>query len=329
MRLAMQQADVGDDVYGEDPTVSLLESTVADLLGKETAVYVPSGTMGNQLALLVHTEKCTEVLLERHCHIFNHEGGAGSWLSGVQMNPLDGNKGILTRDVIAAHIRSGQYGAPGTSLICLENTHNLAGGRVQPLPVLSAIREMAIDQNLPMHLDGARLWNACAASGHSPATYASFFETVSVCLSKGLGAPVGSVLVGSDEHIKKARSFRSKLGGSMRQAGIIAAAGLYALENHRSRLTEDHAKAKKLAEALNQTSWFSVDPDDIETNIVFFQVRDHAAVRAVALLKEEGILVSATKSDTIRAVLHLDISDEQLNRTLDVLAHQFDSFVAA
>ena len=329
MRLAMQQAAVGDDVYGEDPTVSRLESTVAGLLGKEAAVYVPSGTMGNQLALLVHTEKCTEVLLERHCHIFNHEGGAGSWLSGVQMNPLDGNKGILTRDDIAAHIRAGQYGAPGTSLICLENTHNLAGGRVQPLSILSEIRALADEHGLPMHLDGARLWNACAASGHAPATYAGFFETVSVCLSKGLGAPVGSVLVGSADHISKARSFRSKLGGSMRQAGIIAAAGLYALENHRDRLVEDHLKAKKLAEGLNQTSWFRVDPDDIETNIVFFHVRDNAAARAVALLKENGILVSATKPDTIRAVMHLDISNEQLNKTLDVLAHQFDSFVAA
>lgn len=329
MRRAMFDAVVGDDVYGEDPTVTKLENTVAGLLGKEAALYVPSGTMSNQLALLVHTERATEVILERHCHIFNHEGAAGSWLSGVQMNPLDGNKGILTASDIAPYLRWGQYGEPATSLICLENTHNLAGGRIHALEVLEGIRALAIENKIPMHLDGARLWNASAATGIAEHTYASFFDTASVCLSKGLGAPVGSVLVGSKAHINKARHFRSRLGGSMRQAGVIAAAGLYALEHHRSRLNEDHKRAKELALALNETAWFSVDPDDIESNIVFFKVANNAAHDAVKQLKEQGILVSATKPDEIRAVTHLEITDEDIVQTNLILSKYFSQAIPA
>ena len=328
MRRAMVDAVVGDDVYGEDPTVAQLERVVASLLGKEAALYVPSGTMSNQLALLVHTERATEVLLERQCHIFNHEGAAGSWLSGVQLNPLDGNNGILTQADIAPHLRLGQYGAPSTSLICLENTHNLAGGRIHSLDILEGIRALALEKNIPMHLDGARLWNASAATGIAEREYASLFDTVSVCLSKGLGAPVGSVLVGSKTHIKKARHYRSRLGGSMRQAGVIAAAGLYALENHRCRLTEDHKKARALASALNDTAWFSVDSDDIESNIVFFKVANNAAHEAAQRLKEHGVLVSATKQDTIRAVTHLDITDENITQTKLVLSSYFSQTVS-
>lgn len=320
----MYAAEVGDDVYGEDPTVTQLESRVAEVLGKEAAVYVPSGTMGNQLALQVHASKATEVILQRQCHIFNHEGAAGSWLAGVQLNPLDGTKGILTRSDIEPYLRLGQYGEPATSLICLENTHNLAGGRVQPLEVLKDIRTLANAHGLPMHLDGARLWNASAASGISEATYASFFDTASVCLSKGLGAPVGSVLVGTAAHIQKARRFRSLLGGSMRQAGIIAAAGLFALENHRDRLKEDHQHAILLAEALKSSPWFDVDPGDIETNIVFFNVKNNAAKQAAERLKQSGILVSATGPATIRAVTHLDISKADIQTLKNVLTKQFN-----
>ncbi len=329
MRRAMFDAVVGDDVYGEDPTVVKLENTVAALLGKEAALYVPSGTMSNQLALLVHTERATEVILERHCHIFNHEGAAGSWLSGVQLNPLDGNKGILTASDIAPYLRVGQYGEPSTSLICLENTHNLAGGRIHSVAVIEGIRALAIENKIPMHLDGARLWNASAATGVAESAYASYFDTVSVCLSKGLGAPVGSVLVGSRAHINKARHFRSRLGGSMRQSGVIAAAGLYALENHRGRLKEDHRKARELASALNNTTWFSVDADDIESNIVFFHVTNNKAFEAVKQLKAHGILVSATRQDTIRAVTHLDISDKDIEQTKSVLNSYFSHAIIA
>ncbi len=329
MRKAIAEAVVGDDVYGEDPTVAALESRVATLLNKEAAVYIPSGTMGNQLGLLVHTQRATEVIVERSCHIVNHEGAAGSWLSGIQLLPLTGDRGILYPDDIKNNLRAGQYGAPSTSLICLENTHNLAGGRVQPLDVLKEIRALALDRGIPMHLDGARLWNAAAASGLPEYAFTDYFDTVTVCLSKGLGAPVGSVLAGSREHIARARHYRSRLGGSMRQAGILAAAGLYAIDNHRKRLPEDHARAKALAAALNATPSFSVDPEDIESNIVFFHVADHAAVEAAAALKAEGILVSATATDTIRAVTHLEITDASLNTVRSILNTSFTTPITA
>ena len=323
MRRAMFEAEVGDDVYGEDPTVNQLEARVAQLLGKEAAVFIPSGTMGNQLGLLVHARRGGEVIFERGCHIFNHEGGAGPWLSGMQTNPLDGTRGILTRADIEKHLRFGQYGEPATSLICLENTHNQAGGIVQPVDVLAEIRELADEHQLPMHLDGARLWNAAAATGIAEATYASFFDTVTVCLSKGLGAPVGSVFAGTKEHIATARQFRSRLGGSMRQAGVLAAAGRYALENNRQRLHEDHARAIALATALNETRWFSVDPNSIESNLVYFNVANNAAHEAVARLKEHQVLVSAINPGQIRAVTHIDITDEDLQYTKEVLSRNF------
>ena len=329
MRRAIAEAAVGDDVYGEDPTVKALEMQVASLLKKEAALFVPSGTMGNQLGLLVHTSRATEVILERSCHILNHEGAAGSWLSGVQLLPVTGNRGILYPEDIQQNIRAGQYGAPATSLICLENTHNLAGGRVQPLEVLQEIRTLAQAHSVPMHLDGARLWNASAASGIPEHDYAACFDTVSVCLSKGLGAPVGSVLAGSRAHIEQARHYRSRLGGSMRQSGIIAAAGLYALQNHRHRLPEDHVRARQLAEALNNTASFKVDPADIESNIVFFHVANQAAHAAVAMFKAHGILVSATAPDTIRAVTHLAFTDENLQTTRSVLETAFSDPVTA
>lgn len=329
MRQAIAGAVVGDDVYGEDPTVAALEARVAALLNKEAAVYIPSGTMGNQLGLLVHTTRATEVIVERSCHIVNHEGAAGSWLSGVQLLPLSGDRGILTAADIKANLRAGQYGAPSTSLICLENTHNLAGGRVQPVAVLEEIRTLALENNIPMHMDGARLWNATAASGIPEHTFASYFDTVTVCLSKGLGAPVGSVLAGSREHIARARHYRSRLGGSMRQAGVLAAAGLYALDHHRARLSEDHVRAKALAAALNNTPSFSVNPDDISSNIVFFRVENDAAVAAAAALKQHNILVSATAADTIRAVTHLEFTDAALNTTRTILESSFNTLITA
>ena len=329
MRRAMFEAEVGDDVYGEDPSVNLLESRVAEILGKEAALFVPSGTMGNQLALLVHTERGTEVIVERYCHIFNHEAAAGSWLSGVQINPVEGQNGILSAQQIASAVRTGQYGAPATSLICLENTHNHGGGRIQPLEILEDIHNLAREKNLPLHLDGARLWNASAASGIPEKKFASYFDTVSVCLSKGLGAPAGSVLAGLAENIQKARAYRSRLGGSMRQSGILAAAGLYALENHRKHLVKDHKRAKVLASALNKTPGFSVNPGEIESNIVYFNVANDAATKAVELFKQHRILVSATQKDTIRAVTHLNISDNDIHYVTEILNTYFKKPVTA
>ncbi len=323
MRRAMYEAEVGDDVFGEDPTINRLEAKVAEDLGKEAAVFVPSGTMGNQLGLLAHTRRGAEVILERGCHIFNHEGGAGAWLSGVQINPLDGRRGILTQADIEPHMRTGQYGEPATCLISLENTHNQAGGVIQPLEVLKEIRALSDERGIPMHLDGARLWNASAASGIAESTYASFFDTVSVCLSKGLGAPVGSVLAGSRDAIAKARFYRKRLGGGMRQAGFLAAAGLYALKHNRKRLTEDHERARALATALNETDWFEVDPKSIESNIVYFKVVNKPASEAVALFEKYGILTIALAHDQIRVVTHLNFTDADLQHTKEVLTRHF------
>ncbi len=250
MRRVMAGAEVGDDVYGEDPTVNRLQERVARLLGKEEALFVPSGTMGNQISIKVHTQAGDELIAERDAHIFQYETGGAAFLSSVQVHTVQGERGILTAGHVREAIRPEIYYMPRTRLICLENTHNRAGGSIYPLRVIEEIEALAREQKLKMHLDGARLWNACVATGISPATYAGFFDSVSVCLSKGLGAPVGSVIAGSKDFIDSARHYRKIFGGGMRQAGILAAAGLYALDHNIARLIEDHEKAKILAGAL-------------------------------------------------------------------------------
>ena len=319
MRHAMHDAKVGDDIYGEDPTVNELQERIADLLGKEAALFVPSGTMANQLGLLAHTRPASEVIVERQCHIFNHEAGAAGWLSHVQLLPLEGEGGILTPEQCEAAIRVHRYGEPETSLICLENTHNMAGGIPQPLEIIERVSEVARRHELPMHMDGARLWNASAATGISEKTYASHFDTVNVCLSKGLGAPVGSMLVGGESHIRRAFDFRKRLGGAMRQSGVLAAAGLYALEHHRERLFEDHGHARKLAEGLAESKEFSIDPEKVVTNILFFDTRNESAQTVAVRLRDEGILVSPTGPSTLRAVTHLDVSKKDIDTVLSVL----------
>lgn len=319
MRRVMHDAEVGDDIYGEDPTVNLLQERVAELLGKEAALFAPSGTMANQLGLLTHTRRATEVIVERRCHIFNHEAAAGSWLSGVQLLPLEGNNGTLTPDQCETAIRIHRYGEPETSLICVENTHNMAGGIPQPLDIIQGIAAVAQNYGLPLHMDGARLWNASAATGISEKTYAAHFDTVNVCLSKGLGAPVGSLLVGSKDHIERAYHFRKRLGGAMRQAGVLAAAGLYALENHREHLAKDHRHARKLAEGLAEMPEFSVNLSKVETNIVFFDCVKESAPKVVDRLRESDVLVSATGPQTIRAVTHLDVSTAGIDEALRVM----------
>ena len=329
MRRAMAEADVGDDVYGEDPTVNRLQETVADLLGKEAALFVPSGVMSNQIALKVHTQPGDEVIAERQAHIFNYESGAPGLLSGIQLHILDGRCGILEAEQVEAAIRPGYYWEAPTKLICLENTVNKAGGVVYPLEKIHAIADVARQHGLKLHLDGARLWNASAASDIREAEYAAPFDTVSVCLSKGLGAPVGSVLAGSKDLIQQAHRYRKLFGGGMRQVGILAAAGLYALKHHRPCLAEDHQKACRLAEGLADLPAFRIDPSTVETNIVIFDTVSEDALDVLARLREHGVGMVPFGPKTIRATTHRDISSDDIDRALAVMHRLYAATVPA
>lgn len=322
MREAMFEAEVGDDVFGEDPTVNRLQERVAELLGKEAALFVPSGTMGNQLALKTLTEPGDEVILERQCHIFNYESGAAGLLSGLQLNVVDGEAGILSPERVEASVRPGNYWEPRSRLLCLENTVNKAGGVVYPLEEQNAVVEVARENGLLLHLDGARLWNASMATGIPEHDYAAPFDTVSVCLSKGLGAPVGSVLAGSKERIERAHRFRKLFGGGMRQVGLLAAACLYALDHHREALALDHKNARRLADGLSQIPRFSVR-EPVDTNIVMFDVEDGPAQPILDALDEEGVQMVPFGPSTIRATTHRDVSLEDIETTLDVLHARF------
>lgn len=264
MRKAMAQAEVGDDVYGEDPTVNKLQETAAALLGKKAALFVPSGTMANQLAIRAQTQPGQEVIVESKAHVVRYEQGAAGALAGVQLHWIPGERGIITAEQIEAAIRPRDPHTIQTGLICLENTHNSGGGTIYPLSTIERIRAVATAHRIPMHLDGARLFNAVTATTLPAASYAQHFETVSVCLSKGLGAPAGSLLLSNDPALmERARRFRRMYGGSMRQAGILAAAGLYALEHHVARLKEDHDHAKRLARRLQHIATVVINPQHV------------------------------------------------------------------
>ncbi|WP_447972539.1 low-specificity L-threonine aldolase [Nitrospira sp. Kam-Ns4a] len=310
MREAMARAEVGDDVYGEDPTVNQLQARAAALLGKEAALFVPSGIMANQLAIRAHAGPGDEIIVESQAHIVRYEHGAASALTGVQLHWVFGERGILQPEQVEAAIRPKDPYSIQTRLICLENTHNSGGGTVYPLSVIERIRAIATARGIPMHLDGARLFNAVVATGVPAAEYARHFETVSFCLSKGLGAPVGSLIVSDAATIQKLRRYRRMYGGGMRQAGTLAAAGLYALEHHIARLKEDHDNARRLAEALARMPAVSVDPARVETNIVIFDVTDRRRTAAdlAAELKSAGVLVNAVGARTLRAVTHLNVT---------------------
>jgi len=313
MLAAMMSAKVGDDVFGEDPTVRELESEVAALLGKEAGVYVPSGTMCNQMAVRIHTRPGDEAILEADAHIRHYEGGAAAGLSGVQLCPVSAPRGILTPDLVESNIRAGNEWDPLSTLICIENTHNRAGGTIYPLETIKSIGEVAKTNDLKYHLDGARLWNACVATGISEADYCRPFDTVSVCLSKGLGAPIGSVLVGSTKDILLARRARKAFGGGMRQVGFIAAAGLYAVQNNRPSLQEDHLKAGVLARGLSSFSSVSLNPDAVETNIVMFDIIDgRSAENILGLLADQGVKMVPFGPARIRATTHRDVSLEDI-----------------
>ncbi|MES1176745.1 MAG: GntG family PLP-dependent aldolase [Myxococcales bacterium] len=308
MRDAMLNAPVGDDVYGEDPSVIELEQRTAELLGKESALFVPSGTMGNQIALLVHTRPGDEVVIGEGAHVAFYESGAGAALAGVQFAQA-GAGGLFDAQELAAAVKPKADYHPRTSLVCLENTHNRAGGRVFPQARAEAVLKRARELGLAAHLDGARLWHAALATGQSEAALARSFDTVNVCFSKGLGAPVGSALVGTRDAIGAARRYRKMLGGGMRQAGILAAGALFALQHQRARLALDHAAASELGRALAAVSGVRVVTP--ETNIVSFAVPGVDAPRVVQAAKARGVLINATGPDALRAVLHLDISNER------------------
>ncbi len=311
MRKAMARADVGDDVYGEDPTVNRLQEMAATMFGKKVALFVPSGTMGNQLAIRLHTQPGQEVIVESTAHIVRYEQGAAGALAGVQLHWITGNRGLISPEQVEEAIRPKEPNTIQTALICLENTHNSGGGTIYPLATIERIRAVAVSHGIPMHLDGARVFNAIAATTLPPAAYAQHFDTLSVCLSKGLGAPVGSLLMMNDlTLLDRAKRLRRMYGGAMRQAGILAAAGIYALEHHVGRLKQDHDHAKQLARQLQQIPTIKINSQDVDTNIVIFEVVGHrlSPSAIVAALKHEGLLINAIGGNRFRAVTHLDIS---------------------
>lgn len=322
MRDAMARAEVGDDVFGDDPTVRELESETAALLGKEAAVFAASGTMANQLAIRSHTEPGDELVVEAKAHIYYYEAGAPAALSGVTCRCLEGNRGVFTGAHLEAVLRPANLHFPRTRLVCIENTHNCGGGKVWPLEAVREVAAVARERGLQLHLDGARLWNASAITGIPEREYAALFDTVSVCFSKGLGAPVGSALVGPSSLIDRARRFRKMFGGGMRQVGIIAAGALYALHHHRARLPEDHANAKLLATGLARINGLELDPAEVETNMVRFRVRTMPAEELVARLRAQGVLMLAVERDTIRAVSNLMVSAGDIQAAIEVISVQ-------
>ncbi len=312
MRRAMAEAEVGDDVFGDDPTVKKLEAMVAERLGKEAAIYVPSGTMSNQVALFTASERGDEVLCETGSHIISYEVAAPAIISGLLTHPIDGELGILTAAQIAMHVREPNIHCPRTRIVSLENTHNRAGGTVYPLDIIADIETVARKHGLWMHLDGARLWNAHVASGITLDRYAGHFDTVSVCLSKGLGAPIGSVLTGTRDFIAKARRTRKMFGGGMRQVGILAAAGIYALEHNIPRMAEDHVNARELAEQLNRMPGLTVNLKAAQTNIVAVDIDPARMTVAdfVSKLAALSVLCVPFGRTRVRFVTHLDVTAE-------------------
>jgi threonine aldolase len=319
MREAMFRAEVGDDVLDHDPTTLALEEKVASLLGKDTALFFPSGVQANQTALAVHGRPGTEAIVEAGAHVFNYEEGAGAALSGLQLKTVSTPNGLLTPDLVREAIRPPSPYNPETSLVCLENTHNGAGGKLLSLQLMAGIREVALEAGLPVHLDGARLWHASVASGIPAADYASLADTVMVCMSKGLGAPVGSLLAGSRESMDRAWRVRRRLGGAMRQSGVLAAAGIYALDHHLDRLAEDHRRARRLAEGAAGLEGMEAVPPD--TNIVMLDLtrEDRSVPEVLGALAESGVLMVPFGPRRIRAVTHLDVDDRGIDRALEAL----------
>jgi threonine aldolase len=321
MRKAMYDAEVGDDVYKEDPTVNMLEEYAADLLGKEAALYVPSGVMGNQICLNVHTQPGDEVICEADAHIFQYESGSPAVLSGLQLYPVKGTNGIIDPNSVGPLVRpTSAYYMPRSRVLEVENTHNRAGGTIYSIEQIKKLKTVADENKLKFHLDGARLWNASVASGNSLANYCSYFHSVSVCLSKGLGAPIGSVIAGEKDFITEAYRVRKAWGGGMRQVGVLAAAGLYGLKNNIERLAEDHDKAKHLANYINESNQFEIDLETVQTNILIFKPKNITVEESLAKCEEKGLQLSVGQVGTLRAVTHMDVSFEDIEKALQILS---------
>ena len=320
MRKAMYEAEVGDSVYGEDPTVRALEERTAELLGKEAAMFMPSGTMSNQVAVRCQTEPGDEIIMDYKTHVHYYEVGATAALSGVSCRMIHGKRGIFSAAALETAIRPLNIHYPVAKLVCIENTHNKGGGAIWPLATIAAVERHARKSGLRMHMDGARLWHAAVATGISERDYAQPFDTVSVCFSKGLGAPIGSALAGDATLLCRAERFRKQFGGGMRQAGIVAAGALYALEHQRERLADEHANARALAEGLASLPGFEIDPGLVETNIVNFRLTKRPALQFCEALKMEGILMFTTSMDTVRAVTHCDVSADDIASVLRKVA---------
>ena len=324
MRKVMYNAEVGDDVFKEDPSVNKLEQYAAELLGKETALYVSSGVMGNQICLNVLTNPGDEVICESDAHIFNYESGSPAALSGIQLFPIEGKYGVITPEQVEPIIRPlSAYYMPRTKVIEVENTHNRGGGTIWPIENIVTLKKLAKKYNLYYHLDGARIWNASVATGISVKEYASHFDSISCCLSKALGAPVGSIIAGTKDFIKEAFRVRKAWGGGMRQVGILAAAGLYALKNNIERLREDHDKAKYLAERINANPNLEIDMQAVQTNILLFKPNKISVEAGLERCKEKGLLLSVGKIDLFRAITHLDVSFNEVKKAANIIDDVF------
>lgn len=320
----MANAPLGDDVYGEDPTVNALENRLATMFGKPKALFFPTGTMANQAAIKLHTNPGEQVICDKYAHIYNYEGGGASFNSSVSCKLIDGQRGMITAEQVTAAINPPDfYHSPLTSLVALENTTNKGGGACWDFEDFKKIRAVCDEHNLGLHLDGARLWNALEVTEELPEQYGAVFDTISVCLSKGLGCPVGSVLIGNEGVMEKALRVRKMLGGGMRQVGVLAAAGLYALDHHRTRLAEDHAKAKAIGKVLQNMDYVA-EVQPIETNIVIFELAKHVdAEEFIANLNSKNILISNMGGGKLRMVTHIDYTDTMHKNLLETLTAMF------
>jgi threonine aldolase len=318
---AMMHAEVGDDVFGEDPTINALERIVADMFGMEASIFCPSGTMTNQIAIKCHTQPGDEVICDENAHVYQYEGGGIAFNAGASVKLLHGDRGRITADQVRAAINPDDNHKAHTSLVCLENTSNRGGGSCYEFEEIRKIRQVCTENNLKFHLDGARLFNALVAKHETPRQHGEIFDSISVCLTKGLGCPVGSVLIGKKELVKKARRIRKVFGGGMRQAGFLAAAGIYALQNHIDRLQADHLHAKQIASAIEKKNFVKMVLP-VETNIIIFELDDSiSAPTLVSKLRDEDILGYAISTNRVRLVVHLDITKPMVERTIEIVSN--------
>jgi len=326
MLYAMMHAEVGDDVFKADPTVNALESKIAQLFNKEAALFFPSGTMANQTALKIHTLPSQQIICDKWAHVYNFEGGGASFNSGVSCKLIDGSRGMFTANDVVKNINDSEnIHVPTTALVEIENTTNKGGGACWDIEEIKKIRKVCDEHQLPLHLDGARLFNALVAKNEKPIQYGSLFDTISICLSKGLGAPVGSLLLGSNKHIKQAMRIRKLFGGAMRQAGYLAAAGIYALDNNVNRLADDHRRAKAIGDVLKKINMVAqVEP--VETNIIIFTLKNSKDIDSfINVLKEEKIAISGMGEGKLRMVTHLDFTDKMLDKVVSILLKKFEN----